>query len=60
MGREQQSVPWDGHWEVALRELRRMDDGSAYRVDRVDTLRNSLVPQIPELIGRAILDARSA
>lgn len=55
MGRQQQSVPWDRDWQSALRELRRMDDGSAYRVDRVDTLRNAVVPQIPELIGRAIL-----
>jgi DNA (cytosine-5)-methyltransferase 1 len=55
MGRQQQSVPWDRNWQGALRELRGMDDGSAYRVDRVDTLRNAVVPQIPELIGRAIL-----
>lgn len=55
MGREQQSVPWDEPWESALRRLRGVDDGTAYGVDRVDTLRNGLVPQIPELIGRAIL-----
>lgn len=55
MGREQQSVPWDRDWKSALRDLRGMDDGSTYRVDRVDTLRNAVVPQIPELIGRAIL-----
>jgi DNA (cytosine-5)-methyltransferase 1 len=54
MGRSQQSVPWDRNWEVALRELRGVDDGSAYRVDRVDTLRNAVIPQIPEMIGRAI------
>jgi DNA (cytosine-5)-methyltransferase 1 len=55
MGRQQQSVPWDRDWQGALREFRGVDDGSAYRVDRIDTLRNGLVPQIPELIGRAIL-----
>jgi len=55
MGREQQSVPWDRDWQSALREFRGVDDGSAYRVDRIDTLRNGLVPQIPEAIGRAIL-----
>ena len=60
MGREQQSVPWDRDWEVALREFRRVDDGSGYRVDRIDTLRNALVPQIPELIGRAILQSMAA
>ena len=55
MGREQQSFPWDRDWQSALREFRGMDDGTAYRVDRVDTLRNGLVPQIPEMIGNAIL-----
>ena len=56
MGRQQQSVPWDRDWESALRELRGMDDGLSYRVDRVDTLRNAVVPQIPEMIGRAIME----
>lgn len=59
MGRAQQSVPWNRDWEVALREFRGVDDGSSYRVDRVDTLRNAVVPQIPELIGRAILEAKA-
>ena len=55
MGRQQQSVPWDRDWEVALREFRGVDDGLSYRVHRVDTLRNAVVPQIPEMIGRAIM-----
>ena len=55
VGRQQQSVPWERPWQDSLRELRRVDDGSAYRVHRVDTIRNSLVPQIPEAIGRAIM-----
>lgn len=59
MGRVQQSVPWDRDWQSALRELRGMDDGTAYRVDRVDTLRNAIVPQIAEGIGNAILSAVS-
>jgi site-specific DNA-cytosine methylase len=33
-----------------------MDDGLQRRVDRVKQLGNSVVPQIPELIGKAILD----
>lgn len=59
MGREQQPVPWDRDWQVALREFRGMDDGTAYRVDRVDAIRNAVVPQIPEILGRAILEAES-
>ena len=58
MGREQQSFPWDRDWQGALREFRGMDDGTAYRVDRIDCLRNGLVPQIPEAIGRMILQGR--
>lgn len=59
MGRKQQSVPWDGYWEDTLRKFRGMDDGTAYRVDRIDSLRNSIVPQIPEIIGRAIMRAEA-
>lgn len=57
MGRQQQPFPWDKGWKVALREFRGVDDGLSYRVDRVDTLRNAVVPQIPEIIGRAIIQA---
>lgn len=57
MGRKFKPFPWDRGWEVALREFRGMDDGSSYGVDRVDTLRNAVVPQIPEIIGRAIMRA---
>jgi DNA (cytosine-5)-methyltransferase 1 len=57
VGRQQQSFPWDRDWESALREFRGMDDGLSYGVDRVDTLRNAVVPQIPEILGRAIMQA---
>lgn len=60
MGREQQSVPWDRDWQSALREFRGMDDGSAYRVDRVDTIRNAVVPQIITEIGDALLQGIEA
>jgi DNA (cytosine-5)-methyltransferase 1 len=58
MGWEFKPLPWDRDWQSALRELRGMDDGLSYRVDRVDTLRNAVVPQVVELIGRAILAAQ--
>jgi DNA (cytosine-5)-methyltransferase 1 len=38
----------------------RGDDGIPRWVDRIASLGNSVVPQIPELIGRAILNARAA
>lgn len=37
--------------------LCRVDDGVSANVDRVGALGNAVVPQIPELIGRAILQA---
>ena len=57
MGRVEQSVAWDAGWEATLSALRGVDDGDARSVDRTDLTRNSLVPQIPELIGHAILAA---
>ncbi len=38
----------------------RVADGIPDRMDRVSALGNAVVPQIPELIGRAILEARAA
>ncbi len=57
MGREQQSFPWNRDWQSALREFRGMDDGNAYRVDRIDTIRNSVVVPLVEGIGRSLLEA---
>jgi DNA (cytosine-5)-methyltransferase 1 len=37
--------------------LRRMDDGLPGRLDRLHAVGNSVIPQIPEIIGRAIMEA---
>lgn len=50
MGRSDQSVSWNRSWESALCELRRVDDGLAYGVERTDAIRNG---QVPEVAARA-------
>lgn len=60
MGRVEQSVAWDGGWEAALTSLRGMGDGLSGSVDRTDGCRNAVVPQIPEALGRAILEGVAA
>jgi DNA (cytosine-5)-methyltransferase 1 len=42
-------------WRSTDAAICRMDDGPAERVDRTEECGNAVVPQIPELIGRAIL-----
>jgi DNA (cytosine-5)-methyltransferase 1 len=59
MGRVEQSLAWDRDWQDALAEFRRMDDGLPRSVASTDGYRNAVVPQIPELIGRAILAAEA-
>lgn len=49
-------------WETTDRESGRVDDGVSRGLDRPDigALGNAVVPQIPELIGRAILERMAA
>jgi DNA (cytosine-5)-methyltransferase 1 len=47
-------------WDEAAPKLCRMDDGIPDRVDRTEGLGNAVVPQIPELIGNAILESLAA
>lgn len=52
---------WDRDWKAEFEALRGMDDGIPDRLDKtleaagVKALGNAVVPQIPEIIGRAIL-----
>jgi len=50
-----QRHPW---WEVEP-DVGRVAHGVSARVDRLKSLGNAVVPQIPELIGRAIMAAES-
>jgi DNA (cytosine-5)-methyltransferase 1 len=47
-------------WWPAEPKMGRVVDGHAGRVDQLRMLGNSLLPQIPELIGRAIMAAEGA
>lgn len=52
--------PWASDpWGSPEARVCRVDDGVPNRVDRTATLGNAVVPQIPELIGNAILQAES-
>lgn len=53
------SPEWETPWPQALSEIQRVDDGVSTRLDRLgcDALGNAVVPQIPEIIGRAIMRA---
>jgi DNA (cytosine-5)-methyltransferase 1 len=46
-------------WDEAHPRVCRVEDGLSDRVDRTEQLGNAVVPQIPELIGRAILASQA-
>lgn len=47
-------------WDAPEAAVCRVDDGIPDRVDRVGSLGNAVVPQIPEMIGYAILEMERA
>jgi DNA (cytosine-5)-methyltransferase 1 len=51
--------PGSGRWESEP-DVGRVAHGVPSRVDRLRALGNAVVPQIPEMIGRAILAAKAA
>lgn len=49
-------IPWNTTCESALCKFRGMDDGTTYGVDRIDTIRNSVVPYQIYPILKAIVE----
>jgi DNA (cytosine-5)-methyltransferase 1 len=54
---EEQSPPVGADWWAVEPDVGRVAHGVPARVDRLKGLGNAVVPQIPEIIGRAILEA---
>jgi DNA (cytosine-5)-methyltransferase 1 len=48
------------HWPANEPPSQRVVDGVAHRVERLTALGNSLLPQIPEMIGRAIMSQQGS
>lgn len=58
IGRIGKSLAWDGVWPGEDSPLGMgVDDGVPQRLDRLKGLGNSVMPKIPELIGKAIIDS---
>lgn len=57
VGRIDKSVSWDFGWKAALAKFRGMDDGIPRSVERTDAIRNAVVPQVAEVVGRAVMEA---
>lgn len=54
-------IPRDrGHWRHSFAGPVRVADGLPDRVDRIEALGNSVVPQVSEAVGRLIVDAQLA
>ena len=60
VGRQRKPIPWDRDWQGALCEFRGMDDGLAYGVERVDTIRNGQVPIVASTAFRMMTGEKNA
>lgn len=56
---EELAAPFGASWWLIEPDVGRVADGVPARVDRLRALGNAVVPQIPALIGRAIMSAMS-
>lgn len=56
---EECATAFGGDWWRVEPDVGRVADGVPSRVDRLRALGNAVVPQIPELIGRAIMEAEA-
>lgn len=54
--RDTRRMPSSIHWWSSEPDVGRVANGVPSRVDRIGSLGNAVVPQIPEIIGRAILE----
>jgi len=54
------STFWDNGWPVSAPRICGVDDGIPQRTHRRKSLGNAVVPQIPEMLGYAILEAERA
>jgi len=55
-----EAASWDRPWLEVIDDVRRLDDGLPVRLDGFNALANAVVPPIPEMFGRAILEQRAA
>ena len=54
------ATEWISGWPLSASRVCHAHDGIPSRVDRLTALGNAVVPQIPEIIGRAILAAEAS
>lgn len=58
VGRIEQSIPWNEHWQGALSRFRIVGDGLSRRVGATDAARNAIVPQVAAQVIGAYMECR--